>query len=159
LTFAFIDPSDAKYWVEEYYETFKKECEPIGRTVNPNVAMVTGFMCHEDSATAVNLGLEGFKFFGYALAHYYITGTHVPGQTNVWESFKAAPPFPALPTAGIGNPDEVRAHLEKFEEVGVDQVIFIQQGGNNRHEDICSSLDLFSRRVMPDFKGRHEAAA
>jgi alkanesulfonate monooxygenase SsuD/methylene tetrahydromethanopterin reductase-like flavin-dependent oxidoreductase (luciferase family) len=159
LTFAFIDPDDAKHWVDEYYETFKRECTPIGRAVNPNIAMVTGFMCHEDSATAVAQGLEGFKFFGFALAHYYITGTHVPGRLSVWEEFKKAPPFPQMPTGGIGSPDEVRANLEKFEQVGVDQVVFIQQGGNNRHRDICDSLELFARRVMPDFKARHEARA
>jgi alkanesulfonate monooxygenase SsuD/methylene tetrahydromethanopterin reductase-like flavin-dependent oxidoreductase (luciferase family) len=157
LTFAFVDPSEAKYWVEEYYETFKRECTPIGRAVNPNIAMVTGFMLDEDSQKAVAKGLEGFKFFGFALAHYYIVGTQVPGRTNIWEAFKKAPPFPEMPTGGIGNPDEVRANLEKFEEVGVDQTIFIQQGGNNRHADICSSLELFAARVMPDFKARHDA--
>jgi len=58
LTFAFVDPSEAKYWVEEYYTTFKNECEPIGRSVNPNVAMVTGFMCHEDSEEALRRGIQ-----------------------------------------------------------------------------------------------------
>ena len=67
MTFAFVDPSEAKYWVDEYYTTFKNECEPIGRAVNPNVAMVTGFMCHEDSAVAVQRGLERFHLFGFAL--------------------------------------------------------------------------------------------
>jgi len=157
LTFAFIDPAEAKYWVDEYYETFKNECTPIGRAVNPNIAMVTGFMCHEDSETAVRQGLEGFKFFGYALAHFYITGTHVPARTSIWEKFKSAPPFPMMPTGGIGNPDEVTQNLETFENVGVDQVIFIQQGGNNRHEDIVSSLELFADRVQPAFKQRHAA--
>ncbi|HJW69285.1 MAG TPA: LLM class flavin-dependent oxidoreductase [Candidatus Binatia bacterium] len=159
LTFAFIDPAEAKFWVDEYYETFKKECTPIGRAVNPNIAMVTGFMCHEDSERAVAQGLEGFKFFGFALAHYYITGTHVPARTNIWEAFQAAPPFPPVQYGGIGNPDEVRATLATFEEVGVDQTIFIQQGGNNHHEDICSSLELFADRVMGDFKARHEGRA
>jgi hypothetical protein len=159
LTFAFIDPAEAKYWVDEYYETFKRECTPIGRAVNPNIAMVTGFMCHEDSETAVRQGLEGFKFFGFALAHYYLTGTHLPGRLSVWDEFQKAPPFPLMPTGGIGSPDEVRKNLETFEKVGVDQVIFIQQGGNNRHDDICSSLELFADRVLPDFKERHDAAA
>lgn len=158
LTFAFVDPSEAKYWVDEYYNTFKHECEPIGRAVNPNIAMVTGFMCHEDSAVALERGMEGFRFFGYALMHYYITGTHVPGRFNVWEDFKknSSPQTWGGPTGGIGNPDEVRANLEKFEEMGVDQVIFIQQGGRNRHEHICESLELFAARVLPDFKERHE---
>ncbi len=161
LTFAFVDPQEAKYWVEEYYQIFKNECEPIGRTVNPNIAMVTGFMCHEDSDTAVARGLEGFRFFGYALTHYYITGTHYPGRFNVWEDFKknSNPSAWGGPTGGIGNPEEVRINLEKYEDMGVDQVIFIQQGGNNRHEDICESLELFSKRVQPGFKERHAARA
>ncbi|MEW6273275.1 MAG: LLM class flavin-dependent oxidoreductase [Thermodesulfobacteriota bacterium] len=159
LTFAFIDPSEAKYWVEEYYETFRKECEPIGQAVNPNVAMVTGFMCHEDSETALHRGLEGFQFFGYALAHYYITGTHVPGRFNVWDDFKRKGNQIFAPTGGIGNVEQVRENLEKFEAMGVDQVIFIQQGGNNRHEHICESLELFAKRIQPDFKARHDARA
>jgi len=157
LTFAFVDPSEAKYWVDEYYTTFKNECEPLGRAVNPNVAMVTGFMCHEDSQVAVERGLEGFHFFGYALAHYYITGTHLPGQSDIWAEFKQKGPSIGGPTGGIGNPEEVRANLEKFEAMGVDQVIFIQQAGNNRHEHICDSLELFADRVLPAFKARHAA--
>ena len=157
LTFAFIDPSEARYWVEEYYETFKKECEPIGRAVNPNVAMVTGFMVNEDSETALRRGLEGFQFFGYALAHYYITGTHVPGRFDIWDDFKKKGPQVFAPTGAIGNVEEVRANLQKFEETGVDQVIFIQQGGNNRHEHICEALELFSSRIQPEFRERHDA--
>jgi alkanesulfonate monooxygenase SsuD/methylene tetrahydromethanopterin reductase-like flavin-dependent oxidoreductase (luciferase family) len=157
LTFAFVDPQEAKYWVDEYYDTFKRECTPIGRAVNPNIAMVVGFMCHENPETAVARGLEGFKFFGYALAHYYITGTHLVGRTNVWDEFKSGPSFPAIPQGGIGSPDQVRATLETFEAVGVDQIVFIQQGGNNRHEHICESLELFAARVLPDFAARHEA--
>jgi len=157
LTFAFVDPDEAKYWVEEYYETFEKECEPIGQAVNPNVAMVTGFMCHEDADTALQRGLEGFQFFGYALAHYYITGTHVPGRFDVWADFKQKGNRIFAPTGGIGNVEQVRANLEKFEAMGVDQVIFIQQGGNNRHEHICESLELFASRIQPDFQARHDA--
>jgi hypothetical protein len=36
----------------------------------------------------------------------------------------------------------------------VDQTIFIQQSGMNRHEHICESLELFAREVMPEFKAR-----
>ena len=36
-------------------------------------------------------------------------------------------------------------------DVGVDQVIFIQQAGRNRHADICSSLELFAAEVLPEF--------
>jgi alkanesulfonate monooxygenase SsuD/methylene tetrahydromethanopterin reductase-like flavin-dependent oxidoreductase (luciferase family) len=157
LTFAFVDVAEARHWVEDYYETFKRECTPIAQAVNPNIAMVTGFMCHEDSDEAIRRGLEGFQFFGYALAHYYMFGGHVPGRTDVWATFQGMPiPMPGG-SGGIGNPDQVRQHLTAFEEAGVDQTVFIQQGGNNRHEDICESLELFAARVMPEFHDRHAA--
>ncbi|MBL9096621.1 MAG: LLM class flavin-dependent oxidoreductase, partial [Alphaproteobacteria bacterium] len=35
---------------------------------------------------------------------------------------------------------------------GVDQVIFMQQAGRNRHDHICESLELFAAEVMPGFK-------
>jgi hypothetical protein len=38
----------------------------------------------------------------------------------------------------------------------VDQVIFIQQGGKNRHTHICESLELFAAQVMPEFKEHEE---
>ena len=159
LTFAFIDPAEAKQWVSDYYETFKNECVPIGQTVNPNIAMVTGLMCHENEGEAVRRGLEGFQFFGYALAHYYVFGAHTPGTTNVFESFQQNRGLiPAPPNnGGIGTPSQVRDHLLSFEATGVDQVVFIQQGGNNRHEDICASLELFAARVMPEFAEREAA--
>jgi len=159
LTFAFVHPDEAKYWVEEYYETFEKECEPIGQAVNPNIAMVAGFMVHEDSETALERGLEGFKFFGYALSHFYITGTHVPGRFDVWQDFKENGNYGFAPTGCIGNVDEVREHLEKFEALGVDQTIFIQQGGRNRHDHICEALELFGDRILPEFKERHAGLA
>jgi hypothetical protein len=55
---------------------------------------------------------------------------------------------------GIGTPDDLRGHLRKFEEAGVDQVTFIQQAGMNKHEHICEALELFASDVMPEFKAR-----
>ncbi len=34
LTFAFVDPAEARQWVDEYYRVFKAKCVPIGHTVN-----------------------------------------------------------------------------------------------------------------------------
>jgi alkanesulfonate monooxygenase SsuD/methylene tetrahydromethanopterin reductase-like flavin-dependent oxidoreductase (luciferase family) len=154
LTFAFVHPDDAKFWVEEYYEIAEKECQPIGQAVNLSVAMVSGFSCHEDEETAIERGLDGLRFFTHGLSHYYVVGDHIPGHTDVWESYKAAPEPPREARGGIGTPDQLREHLLKYEEMGVDQVVFIQQAGRNRHEDICEALELLASRVMPEFKER-----
>jgi len=51
----------------------------------------------------------------------------------------------------------MRAHLAGFREAGVDQVIFLQQAGRNRHQHICESLELCAAEVMPGFKADVEA--
>jgi alkanesulfonate monooxygenase SsuD/methylene tetrahydromethanopterin reductase-like flavin-dependent oxidoreductase (luciferase family) len=155
LTFAFISEDEARQWVKDYYDTFKRECVPIGHTVNPNVAMVSGFSVHPDRAEAERRGLEGFKFFGFALGHHYAFGEQRVGRTNIWENFKKfSAQFPGPEGRSIGTPDDVRAHLRLMEEAGVDQVVFIQQAGRNRHDHICQSMELFASAVMPEFAAR-----
>jgi alkanesulfonate monooxygenase SsuD/methylene tetrahydromethanopterin reductase-like flavin-dependent oxidoreductase (luciferase family) len=181
LTFAFIDPEEATNWVADYERTLAEEAVPVGEQVNHNIACVTQMMCHPDEKTALRRGLEGGNFFGYSLGHYYIFGEHEPGKTDVWAEYQErrhqhgfAPEVEAAveqerlgakvasgDTTGLrgatGTPDQVREYLERFEEAGVDQVIFVLQSGNNRHEHICESLELFGREVMPAFKERDEA--
>jgi hypothetical protein len=54
----------------------------------------------------------------------------------------------------IGTPDDLRRTLQTFQDAGVDQTIFIQQGGKNRHDHICEALELFAAEVMPEFTER-----
>lgn len=159
LTFAFVEPEQAATWVQEYYDIIKSErCVPIGHTVNPNIALVSGFSLHQDSEEAMRRGLDGFRFFGYSLGHVAIFGQHRPGRTDLWQRFlevKDTIPDNAG-RGGIGNPAQVREHLERYERAGVDQVIFVQQCGNNQHEPICESLELFAKELYPEFKQRDE---
>ena len=168
LTFAFVDPEEAKMWVDDYYKILKNECTPIGHSINPNIAMVTSFGCHENHDEAVKRMKEGFQFFSYGLGHHYIFGINKPGRTNIWEEFQKnkvktqgrstihQKADSDIDTPGIGTPEELSNHLRKFEEAGVDQVTFIQQGGRNKHEHICEALELFASDVMPEFKENEE---
>jgi|CXWL01.1.fsa_nt_gi alkanesulfonate monooxygenase SsuD/methylene tetrahydromethanopterin reductase-like flavin-dependent oxidoreductase (luciferase family) len=162
LTFAFVDPAEAQHWVKDYYETFKNECVPIGHTVNPNIAMVSSFSCHPDEQEALRRGTDGFRFFQFALGHFYGFGKHKPGRTNIWERYEAVRDELGTEVlgggaGGIGTPAQLREHLRKFSDAGVDQAVFIQQGGNNLHENICEDLELFAKDVMPEFKEKEEA--
>ena len=164
LAFSFVDPEEAKAWVEIYYDIIRsEECVPLGHTVNPNVALVTGFSLDHDRAEAIRRGQEGFEFFGYAL-NALVAHDQVPGRTDLWGEFQArrAPDSTELRIAAaaaqddtyascIGTPADARRHLREMRDVGVDQVIFIQQAGRNRHADICASLELFATEVMPEF--------
>ena len=181
LTFAFIDPEEAEKWVADYEQTLAERCVPVGLAVNPNIACVTQMMCHPEEKVALDRGLEGGNFFGYSLGHYYVFGEHQPGSTDVWREYLERRGdqgySPEIETAlrqerlgaklaggdktglrgATGTPQQVRDYLERFEEAGVDQVIFVLQAGKNRHEHICESLELFGREVLPAFKDRDEA--
>jgi alkanesulfonate monooxygenase SsuD/methylene tetrahydromethanopterin reductase-like flavin-dependent oxidoreductase (luciferase family) len=183
LTFAFIDPEEAQKWVGDYEATLAEKCVPVGAAVNTNIACVTQMMVHPQEKVALERGLEGGNFFGYSLGHYYVFGEHRPGSTDVWAEYQQrrgdvgfSPEVEAAlrqerlgaklasgDRTGLrgatGTPSQVRAYLERFEQAGVDQVIFVLQAGKNKHEHICESLELFGREVLPAFKERDEAQA
>jgi alkanesulfonate monooxygenase SsuD/methylene tetrahydromethanopterin reductase-like flavin-dependent oxidoreductase (luciferase family) len=183
LTFAFIDPEEAEGWVQDYDQTLREKCVPIGHAVNHNLACVTPMMCHPDEDRAIEMGLEGGNFFGYSLAHYYVFGEHEPAKTNVWDEFierrekmgyspeaaiaEARETLGAKVASGdtsglrgaVGTPDQIREYLRRYEAAGVDQLIFVMQAGKNRHEDIMESLERFGTEVLPEFKERDVAAS
>jgi alkanesulfonate monooxygenase SsuD/methylene tetrahydromethanopterin reductase-like flavin-dependent oxidoreductase (luciferase family) len=186
LTFAFIDPEEAVNWVTEYERTLAEKCHPVGFAVNPQVACVSPMMLHHDEDEAIRRGTEGANFFGYSLGHFYVFGEHQPGRTDVWSQYverRAAQGYDpdaiaaavregqrvetlgAKQAAGdstglrgsVGTPEQVREYLRRFEEAGVDQVIFVLQAGRNQHEHIMESIEIFGREVLPEFADRDEA--
>ena len=117
-----------------------------------------------DAEEARRRGLDGFRFFQFALAHYYAYGQHRPGRTDLWRQYVAVRDELGTEVLGggtgcIGTPAEVARTLEGLEAAGVDQAIFIQQTGRTRHEDICESLELLATAVLPPFREREAARA
>jgi hypothetical protein len=136
-------------------------------------------MLHPDEATAIDRGIDGAHFFGYSLGHFYGGGTHRVGDSNLWQSFgtdrtehgfareiisaSAQPLAVRLLQAGmgslrgaIGTPAQVAELIARYEAAGVDQLMFAIQAGNNRHEHICESIELFAREVLPRFADGRE---
>jgi putative sterol carrier protein len=175
LSFSFVEPEQAKEWVDEYYALIASpECVPAGLTVNPQVAVVLPFMCHEDEQTAIDRGIDGAHFFGFSLAYYYVFGKHQPGATNIWDEFVAhrkeygfarelisaneKPLSIKLLEQGLGSfrgavgtPAQIAQLVERYERAGVDLVIFAAQAGPNQHEHICEGIELFAKTVLPRF--------
>ena len=163
LAFSFVDPEEARNWSKIYYDIIKSDqCKPIGHAVNANLAMVSNFSVHPDRAEAIRRGQEGFEFFSYAV-NALVAHDVYPGRSSLFEDFQksrernddeiiAASRGAARNANGIGTPDDIRQHIQAFQEAGVDQVIFLQQAGRNKHEHICESLELFAAEVMPAFK-------
>ncbi len=162
LAFTFVDPEEARTWSNTYYSIIKSDqCVPLGHSVNANIALVAGFSLHRDAAEARRRGIDGFAFFRYAINALVANDTR-PGRTRLWEEYEEIRDrdLPTIAAPGIGTPDGFSAFLSEFQEAGVDQVIFLQQGGRNRHDYICEGLELFGSDVLPRFlPGREEREA
>jgi len=162
LAFTFLDPEEAKTWADIYYSIIKsEECVPLGHRVNANIAMVAGFSLHPDAEEARRRGMDGFAFFRYAI-NALVANDAKPGRSRLWEEYEEIKnrDLPTIGAPGIGTPEDYCDLVRGFGDVGVDQIIFLQQGGKNRHEHICESLELFGRDVLPQFvEGREEREA
>ncbi len=162
LAFTFVDPDEAKTWADTYYSIIKSdECVPLGHSVNANLAVVAGFSLHEDAEESRKRGIDGFAFFRYAI-NALVANDIKPGRTTLWEEYEALrdQDLPTIAAPGIGTPEHFSQHIREFQDAGIDQIIFLQQGGKNRHEHILESLKLFGDKVLPEFvEGREDLEA
>ncbi|HET7342330.1 MAG TPA: LLM class flavin-dependent oxidoreductase [Methylomirabilota bacterium] len=158
LGFQFVSAEAARAWVHRYYiELTQRQAKLADYPANPNIAMVSGFMCAETDALALEKA-AGWTFFVFCLSHYGRHGIPNPGEGNMWEAYEdwrhTDKAQETLRSGLIGSPETIRARLREFEATGVDQVILLNQAGRTTHADICRSLELFAREVMPEFHAR-----
>ena len=158
LGFQFISADAATAWVSAYYNSYVNKLDKLADyTTNPNIAVVSGFMCAETDEEAQRKA-DGWTFFQFALRFYSTHGTIDPGSVSLWDEYtkwRKTPKGQQPQNTGlIGSPDTLRRKLKKFEDSNVDQVILLNQAGNNKHADIVDSLELFAREVMPEFHAR-----
>jgi len=162
LGFQFVSPEGALAWVNRYYRTIASGVTQLTEhPINPNIGMVCGFMCCETDEEA-QIKADGWDFFAFSLGYYHQHEYPAPGTVNMWDLYlewkaerKALgkPPTPGL----IGSPATIREMLRGYADAQVDQVILLNQAGKNQHADICSSLELFAREVMPEFHEQEPA--
>jgi alkanesulfonate monooxygenase SsuD/methylene tetrahydromethanopterin reductase-like flavin-dependent oxidoreductase (luciferase family) len=158
LGFQFVSPEAARAWVHRYYTELTQNLDKLADyPVNPNIAMVSGFMCAPTDAEALEKA-AGWTFFVFCLSHYGRNGIPNPGEGNMWEAYQewrhTDKAQETLRSGLIGSPATIRERLREFEDTGVDQVILLAQAGRTPHADICASLELFAREVMPEFHAR-----
>jgi alkanesulfonate monooxygenase SsuD/methylene tetrahydromethanopterin reductase-like flavin-dependent oxidoreductase (luciferase family) len=160
LGFQFISADAAQAWVSTYYNSFtKRQALLCDYRTNPNIALVSGFMCCPTDEEA-RAKADGWTFFQFALGWYARMGPGSAGSVDLWQAYqeyRKTPEGAARVAAGgglIGSPETLRRRLRKMESSNVDQVILLNQAGKNTHADICDSLELFAAEVMPEFHDR-----
>jgi alkanesulfonate monooxygenase SsuD/methylene tetrahydromethanopterin reductase-like flavin-dependent oxidoreductase (luciferase family) len=160
LSFAFISPEEFAPIVKEYYAAIGSAV-PLGLAPNFNIsATIGGLVCARSSDEAINRLSNRARFFGHGVQHYYLEGVTRPGRTQLWAEYEkrmtagTARGSNVLDHMMVGSPSDIRRTLEAFEATGVDQVMFLTPP--IEHDDVMESLELFGRKVLPDFLERDE---
>lgn len=177
-----LEPEKAyEKWVKPYYDLIESdECVPLGDTVNANIIAVAPTMVARDEQTAIDRGLDGAQFMGFGITNSYgLDGWDYDFQRDLYEQFlrerddrgfsrelaaRAMTALSARPADGdkkslrgaVGSVAQVREYMERYEEAGMDLLLLQSQLGRNKHEDICESMELFAKEIMPAFLERDE---
>ena len=130
--------------MNRYYSIFAAGPEKLcDYQLNPNIAVVSGFMCAPTDEEA-RAKAEGWTFFVFCL-EYNSSHKYEPGTVNLWDEYQEWKRTPAaakvFESGLIGSPDTIRRKLRAFAATGIDQIILLNQAGKTTHEDICASLE------------------
>ena len=158
LSFSFTDLDTTKQWVDAYHETFMREAIPIGYSINPNLSVLSRLICCPTDSEASRIQ-DKVHFWWYSFVHYFGHGSHKPGVTNLWDNYIKSDYKFEWDTGTIGTPKKISATLRDYEQAGLDQIVFSIESGTISHEEICATLELFAKEVMPEFKQRDEQRA
>jgi alkanesulfonate monooxygenase SsuD/methylene tetrahydromethanopterin reductase-like flavin-dependent oxidoreductase (luciferase family) len=178
--FSFGNPDVLAPLVEIYKTTIESKCEPISDVVNNKIMAICPLMCLDDGDEARHLYAQSmgriaphFTVFFDTIPHNFERFAHVPRpipQTKLRQMIDEASRDSELvgpmatsesPNAefyyengmAVGNPDEVLATLERYKQIGLDQVVTTPGAGwHDPHDKVLESISLMGEKVIPRLK-------
>ncbi|HVY46042.1 MAG TPA: LLM class flavin-dependent oxidoreductase [Minicystis sp.] len=160
LNFAFGTDDYLTEKVREYRSAVAT-AKPVGRAVNDHFACTPACLVLPDDAEACRYGMRGARFFLEALQRYYVPGERPTGELPIARDFLSEADLAdamALRNAEgsqiaavVGDPVAARETVQRFVDVGVDELILVMQMGTVPHELVMRSLATFAEKVMPHF--------
>ena len=160
LNFAFGSDDYLTEKVHEYRKAVAR-ATPVGQMVTNHFACTPATLVLDDDRKACAFGLRGARFFLESLERYYLSGTRPTGKLDVQRGFlteeELDESIAVRNTAGsqvasiVGDPSSARETVQRFVDIGVDELILVMQMGTVPHELIMESLRTFGEKVMPHF--------
>lgn len=144
--------------VKAYKDAIKRCTNPVGGFVNDNIAVTSNMFCLEDGDEARHLYCEGRPsayleyFFEYLDSFPRPEGMPKEGRVEIPnptpEQMKGV-------TEGggyqVGTPDEVSAVIQRYADIGVDQLIYAPLCHSVGQKDVLRSIECFGKHVLPRF--------
>jgi alkanesulfonate monooxygenase SsuD/methylene tetrahydromethanopterin reductase-like flavin-dependent oxidoreductase (luciferase family) len=146
--------------VEEYRRAVA-DAKPVGQRVTNHFACTPPTLVLSDDNKACRYGLRGARFFSESLGHYYFGAQRPIGRLPVNRDFLADDVIEAAMRARntpddqinamCGDPVAAREFVERFREIGVDELICVMQMGTVPHELVMESIRTFGEKVLAHY--------
>jgi alkanesulfonate monooxygenase SsuD/methylene tetrahydromethanopterin reductase-like flavin-dependent oxidoreductase (luciferase family) len=141
-------------------ETYKKAIEhadPVGGYVNNNIMVTSDMMCLEDGDRARRLVAANRANYHTGLVFRYLDSFPRPPDFPVWPDLPPAPTVEELRAAGkagntcVGDPDDVARTIQRFADVGADQLTFSSTVCDYDWEALEESYETFGKHLLARF--------
>jgi alkanesulfonate monooxygenase SsuD/methylene tetrahydromethanopterin reductase-like flavin-dependent oxidoreductase (luciferase family) len=156
LCFALGGPKDFAPLINVYKDTIR-HAEPVGAFVNDNVACVTQLVCLEDRQQARRVALSMGSGYHTSLVFKYLDTFPRPAGIPQWPALIPDPTPEQLEeriATGqriVGDPDDCAKAIQKYIDIGCDQIIFGILASTMSQEDALKTVELFGKEVLPRF--------
>jgi alkanesulfonate monooxygenase SsuD/methylene tetrahydromethanopterin reductase-like flavin-dependent oxidoreductase (luciferase family) len=158
IAFNFEPIHNLKGRIDAYKEGIAGCTEPLGQYMNNNVMMTNAVVCVADRTRARQIAMSSGRGYLNTMVNMY--HDTMPPQKNavLWPNAPFQIPdeqtLDFLIEQGYllcGNPDEVNEQIEKYQDVGCDQLVFGIPNEGFEHEEVLEMLELFGTKVIPNF--------
>jgi alkanesulfonate monooxygenase SsuD/methylene tetrahydromethanopterin reductase-like flavin-dependent oxidoreductase (luciferase family) len=149
---------DVRPLVKAYKDAIAKCRKPVGGFVNDNIAVTSQMFCLEDGDEARHHFSKAKT--GKFLEYFFKWLDSVPRPKGMPQSGPVSIPEPTVEAleqrtkAGgymIGSPDEIATSIQRYEELGVDQLIYAPLTMVMDQRLVLKSVETFGKHVLPRF--------
>lgn len=156
LCFSQSTPEELAKLIKIYKDNVGK-AEPVGGFVNDNVMVTTDMLVLEDGQRAREHVLNNRGNYHTGLLAKYLDSFPLAAMLPKWPDLPPATTAEQLDKAiaagfaAVGTPDEAIKTLQRYVDIGADQVSFGTMSTDLPVEVALESYDLFGREVIPVF--------
>jgi alkanesulfonate monooxygenase SsuD/methylene tetrahydromethanopterin reductase-like flavin-dependent oxidoreductase (luciferase family) len=156
LCFTSGSPSQLAPLIEVYKQTIEK-AEPVGDYVNDNVMVTTQMLCLEDGQKARELACTMASSYHQSLVFRYLDTFPKPPFIPTWPEVLPEPTREEMDVriakglVAVGTPDECTRNVQKYADVGADQLTFGMLSSTMPIETCVVAIETFGRHVLPAF--------
>jgi alkanesulfonate monooxygenase SsuD/methylene tetrahydromethanopterin reductase-like flavin-dependent oxidoreductase (luciferase family) len=143
------------------YRRAVAQAKPAGRAVTNSFACTPVTLVLHDDRRACAEGFRGARFFADTLSLYYLSGSRPVGHLDIGRDFfpddqlDEAMRLRNAPGSQVGviagDPACARETVQRFVDIGVDELLLVMATGTVPHDLVMESLRTFAEEVMPHF--------